>query len=63
MNPWWLLLIVPGISIFVFLLVALLASASCGSCREAMQYRESLIDKKGFEAGFKEGISSLSKVG
>lgn len=64
MNPWWLLLIVPVSFGLGFLTLALLAAASCGNCKEAMRYRDSLIDKKEFfDAGFKEGIASLSKVG
>jgi hypothetical protein len=63
MNPWWLLLIVPVSAAIGFVISTLMCMASCGDCKEAIRYRESLIDKKGFEAGFKEGISSLSKVG
>jgi hypothetical protein len=63
MNPWWLLLIVPVSFGFGFFVSALLCMAACGNCKEAMRYRDSLIDKKGFEAGFKEGITSSTKVG
>jgi hypothetical protein len=63
MNPWWLLLIVPVSAAVGFFICYLLAAASCGNCKEAMRYRDALIDKKGFEAGFKEGIASFTKVG
>jgi hypothetical protein len=63
MNPWWLLLIVPASAVAGFFVSTLLCMAACTDCKEAMRYRDNLIGKKGFEAGFKEGISKLSEVG
>ena len=63
MNPWWLLLIVPASVFGGFLIMGLLAASYCGTCKEAMRYRDALIDKRGFAAGFKEGIASFTKVG
>jgi hypothetical protein len=62
MNPWWLLLIVPVSALLGFIISSLLCMGSCGDCKDAMRYRESLIDKKAFKAGFKEGIASFTKV-
>jgi hypothetical protein len=62
MNLWWLLLIVPVSVLLGFIIASLLGMAACASCKESMQYRELLIGKKGFEAGFKEGIASFTKV-
>ena len=63
MNPWWLLLIVPASALAGGFISVLLCMAACGDCKEVMKYRESLIDKKSFEAGFKEGLSKLTEVG
>ena len=63
MNPWWLLLIVPVSAFAGFTVSALLGVAACADCRDAIRYREALIQDKFFKAGFKEGLSKLTEVG
>ena len=63
MNPWWLLLIVPVSALAGLFISVFLCMAACEDYKEAMKYRESLIDKKSFEAGFKEGLLKLTEVG
>ena len=62
MNPWWLLLIVPGAGVAGFLLSCFVGAAACQECKEAMEYRQSKVDDKAFNAGLKEGLARAAKA-
>ena len=63
MNPWWLLLIVPVSAFAGFTVSALLGLAACADCRDAIRYREALLQEKSFRTGLKERSSKLPVVG
>jgi hypothetical protein len=59
MNPWWLLLIVPGSFFLGFSLACLLVIASKGDQDDQLAN----IKAQEFESGFKEGLNQLRNFG